>query len=436
MLNKYLKLLLLCNALIGCATPNGAGQSSDCGFWSGLCTPAPANTTAAVAPVMIPPVIVIQPEGPDAGETGAETSDSSGGSGTAVAAVPPMMAAGPTPLRIALLLPLRSGTLGQAAAAVRDGFMAAYEREKDGVTVSVLETGDNAPEVLDQYTAALPGNDVIVGPLTHSGVSAVALSGAVNKPTIALNQPDPQAGADLALPSNMLDIGLSLVREARQVADWASAGKVISSAFIISTDSPWQRRAAGAFAEQWQSRGLTSQSIELDAVGSHLDSASLAQLLARLRDEQPAVLLVALDAEQTRQLRLAAGKKITVYGTSQLNPLVLVDWATAIPVAELDRVRFVDLPWQLQPDNPAVMAYPPKPVAPGEKRSADLERLYALGIDAYRVALKVGRKETHFDIDGVTGKLAVDFGSGPARFERTEPKATYRDGVVVPMTDE
>jgi uncharacterized protein len=435
MLNKFLKLLLMCNVLIGCAAPGGPGRSSDCGIWSGLCTAAPANTTAAVKPVMIPPVIVIKPEAPAGGVTPDEGSGSSGASGTAVAPVPPVVAS-PGPLRLALLLPLRSGTLGQAAAAVRDGFMVGYEREKDGVLISVLETGENAPEVLEQYMAALPGHDVIVGPLTHSGVSAVALSGAVNKPTIALNKPDPQADSDLVLPPNMLDIGLSLEREARQSADWASAGKVISSAFVISTDSAWQRRAARAFAEQWQSRGLTSQLIELDAVGSHLDSASLAQLLARLRDEQPALLLVALDAEQARQLRLAAGKKIMMYGTSQLNPLALADWPTAIPVAEMDRVRFVDLPWQLQPDNPAVMAYPPKPAAAGEKRSADLERLYALGIDAYRVALQVARKESHFDIDGVTGKLTIDFGSGPARFERAEPKATYRDGVVVPLTDE
>jgi uncharacterized protein len=379
-----------------------------------------------VTPVLIPPVIVIKPQAADA-------TDSSGA--TAAAVPPPVVAVSPAPLRIALLLPLRSGTLGQAAEAVRDGFMKAYEREKAGVVVSVLETGENAPEVLERYTAALPDNDVIVGPLTHSGVSAVAQSGVAGKPTIVLNQPEPQAGPDLVLPSNMLDIGLSLEREARQAADWASAGKVISSAFIISTDSAWQRRAARAFAEQWQGRGLASQTIALDAVGSHLDSASLALLLARLRDEQPALLLVALDAEQTRQLRLAAGKKIPVYGTSQLNPLALADWQTATPVPELDQVRFFDLPWQLQADHPAVMAYPPMP-ATGQKRSADLERLYALGIDAYRVALKIAQKETHFDIDGVTGKLAIDFGSGPARFERTEPKATYRDGIVVPLTGE
>ena len=49
---------------------------------------------------------------------------------------------------------------------------------------------------------------------------------------------------------------------------------------------------------------------------------------------------------------------------------------------DLADVRFVDMPWLLQPDHPAVMVYP----RPDCARADDLERFYALGIDAFRVA--------------------------------------------------
>ena len=68
---------------------------------------------------------------------------------------------------------------------------------------------------------------------------------------------------------------------------------------------------------------------------------------------------------------------IPVYATSQVfsgNTNTLTNY-------DLADVRFVDMPWMLQPDHPAVMIYPR--VVPAV--TPDLERLYALGIDAYRL---------------------------------------------------
>jgi len=69
-------------------------------------------------------------------------------------------------------------------------------------------------------------------------------------------------------------------------------------------------------------------------------------------------------------------------------------------------VRFYDMPWVLQPDHPAVMVYPHM-VPP---YSMDMERLYALGIDAYRM-LQVLYQHNMSDtlpLDGVTGKLTLE----------------------------
>jgi outer membrane PBP1 activator LpoA protein len=101
--------------------------------------------------------------------------------------------------------------------------------------------------------------------------------------------------------------------------------------------------------------------------------------------------------------------------------------------AELDGVRLIDLPWLVQRDHPAVMVYP-QPVPRDEARvSADLERVYALGIDAFRIAREIARQpQRRFQLDGVTGQLTIDFGTGPSWFERVETPVEYRNGVPAP----
>ena len=126
-----------------------------------------------------------------------------------------------------------------------------------------------------------------------------------------------------------------------------------------------------------------------------------------------------------------------LYGTSQLNTLNLADPVGAAAKPELDGVRLLDLPWQLQADHPAVMIYPRPPKKGEQRRGLDLERLYALGIDAFRVAGELGAGRPVFTIDGVTGKLYVQLdGIRPATFERTEQQAQYAGGVVVALTDD
>ena len=61
----------------------------------------------------------------------------------------------------------------------------------------------------------------------------------------------------------------------------------------------------------------------------------------------------------------------------------------------------------------------------------DMDRLYALGIDAYRVAQVLARHpEAPGTVDGVTGKLDASLAT-PAGFQRTEAMVIYRDGAFV-----
>jgi len=337
------------------------------------------------------------------------------------------------PVRIALLLPRRSESLAQVADAVRSGFMAAYQYEPANIVVNLVETGDSAQDVLSGYLDAAMRNDIVVGPLTRSGATAIAQNGNVTKPTIALAQLDTADGTETRIPTNMLVMGLSIEDEARQVADWLGTRKTGLKAFAISTNASWQRRAVKAFTTEWRHLGLASEPMELGMTGSFINASALVQLKKRIQAEKPALIFVALDAAQTIQLRLAIGGDTSLVGTSQLNPLALADWAGADKLMDLEGVRLLDMPWQLQADHTAVMAYPHL-VKSGEQRiSPDIERLYALGIDAYRVAHNIAIKQNEFNLDGVTGKLAIRFGQGAPHFDRIMQPAIYRDGIVQPL---
>ena len=232
----------------------------------------------------------------------------------------------------------------------------------------------------------------------------------------------------------MLFIGLSIEQEARLVASEAGEGMAGGKALTVSTNIAWQRRAAKAFAAQWKQAGagMESESTEIGVTGGYLNANALAHLIKRLQSEKPDVLFAALDAAQAKQLREAIGTDIPMVGTSQLNPLTMQEWITAERLPELNGTRLVDMPWQLLVDHPAVMVYPHPQSDPAQPRTADMERLYALGIDAFRVAREIALQHTQFDIDGVTGKLSIAFGAGRPRFERKLTPAVYQDGMVAP----
>ena len=328
---------------------------------------------------------------------------------------------GAAPIRIGLLLPLRSDVLGAPADALRAGFMAAYERDKSGFVINLIDTGDAPDEALDAYMAGVKMNDLIVGPLPRSAVTAIAGSGAVSKPTIALNHPDSRS-AEAAIPPNMLVVGLSIEDEARQVAQWAAAEHPGVAALVVSGATPWQRRLAGAFADQWKLLGNRVQLVELGATNGFLNEPGILQLKQRIDTEQPALMFAALDADQLRQVRSIVGPELPAYGASSVNPGA----GQASAMIDLDGTRLLDMPWEVSPDHSAVMVYPRWL---GGSRTLDLDRLYALGIDAYRIARQIALKpNTPFKMDGVTGRLAVDFGPSGARFERILQGATYQGG--------
>ncbi|WP_348693339.1 penicillin-binding protein activator [Duganella fentianensis] len=463
---KWWPLCILAALVSACSTPF-------CNTPDGLCAPSTANTSAVPMPVVTPPapapisapsaapvvaepapeaqgaqVFAIQLPPPAPGVSANPSYVSAPPSGNDVAPRAQTEAAtsasegstsaasrnSGTHVRIALLLPLQAEALAQAAGAVRDGVLAAWQREPDNITITAIATSDVPQDVLYSYAHAVQQYDMVIGPLSRAAVGTLADSVLVTKPTIALNLPEAHGSAS-TLPPLMLAMGLSLEEEARQLARRALRDGVTASASILSTTTTWQRRVASAFADQWQDDGKVANIEELGTPDGAISEAEILQWYARLRTERPGLLFSAMGAEQTRRvLALLADAdaaepdpvlpQLRLYGTSALNN------GSTLPA--LNGVRLLDLPWRLQPDHAAVMSYP----HPASAIGPDLERLYALGIDAYRVARAISRQpDGVIQLDGVTGQLSVDFGHGPARFERHEAMAEFRNGqpqVLIP----
>lgn len=350
------------------------------------------------------------------------------GAGAARAGAAPLAAdAGPVGngVRIALLLPMNSPSLGGAAEAVRAGFMASFQRDGSGVQVELVPTGDAPDETLAAYARAAASHDLVVGPLARPAVSALASGGAVAKPTIALNHPE-QRGV---LPRGMLVAGLSIEDEAAQVAEWAARERPQGRVLILTGSAAWALRAAGAFEARWSALGRTSQRFDLPSSGGRVELSSIDTLKTRIGIDPPDLVFAALDVAELRQVVAQTGQVCAViacYGGSSVNP----GRAPGTGVAELNGLRLVDVPWLVRRDAGAVMVYP----RPDDNaQPLYMSRLYALGIDAFRVAREVAlRPGTPLAIDGVTGQLSTGGDAAFPRLQRREAEAIYQNGDFLP----
>ena len=310
---------------------------------------------------------------------------------------------------MALILPAKAQGFERAAEITQKGFMAARELDGEKPAVQVIETDGTAAGAIAAYREALAKNvAVIVGPLTKTEVAAVAKE-PIAVPTLMLNTPD---GA-FSPARGLYVLSLSTEFEARVAADRAFQ-RDGGGAVIVTSTSPLSKRAAAAFAESWTRQGgVVKDTIEFSG-----NPIKVKKTIDQLR---PEMVFLAVDAERARVIRPFLGRNMPVFATSQVYAATPRPDAPHTP--DLNGLRFIDIPWLHQPDNAAAMVYPhPQPAV-----SADLERLYALGIDAFRVALQLSRERSDFEIDGVTGKLVV----GGGQIERTPILAEYRDGVAV-----
>jgi outer membrane PBP1 activator LpoA protein len=334
---------------------------------------------------------------------------------------PPLsgIAAGPVIVsHIALILPLESPSFAEAANVVKDGFEAAAQRGQAlPYTIRLYATSDEPLDILMNYHHAIASGAVfVVGPLTRDGVSAIASSEALAVPTLTLNTVD----TSLTLPGNLYLFGLQTDTEASQIAKLAStSGR--NHAVVIGDDSALSRRLQNAFMQRWQEEyGYTSQ------LYRYTDNPVLLQQLRDLTAGEERLVFLALDASKSRIIRPYLDPETPVYATSQ----IFTGTANFLLNSDLEGIRFLDMPWLLQPDHAAVMAYR---YTGSNSRSTEMERLYALGIDAFRLMTNLLQWHSAGQIafDGVTGNIRFN---PPNLFVREPILAQFTQGKVQLIT--
>lgn len=316
---------------------------------------------------------------------------------------------------IALLLPLSSPSFGRHADAVRQGFVVAAKiAAKNAPPLRIYPVNEDTLNVLTVYEQAVEsGARIVIGPLTRAGVSALAAGNLVTVPTLALNSPDPGSPQ----PARLYVFSLNIEQEARQIAQLAQfEGR--RNAFVVADDSPLGRRMRQAFAQEFARHGGM-------IAAEHPFSAEPA-MLARLRQATAQgtadMIFLAVDQTAAAKARPFLGNTLALYGTSRING------GNPGSARDINLVRFTDMPWLLQPDHTAVMIYPRASFGD----AVDFDRLYAFGIDAFRIALELYRQTRNPLIDGVTGRIRL---GADQQFLREPLIAQYTDGKLKIIRD-
>ncbi len=397
-----------------------------------------------------------------------------------------------SPEHIALLLPQEGRFAAAAVAIRDGFLAAWFDAQNSGEApvVSVYDSSPTALWTVYQQ-AVQNGADFIVGPLDRESVSLLAGLDRLPVPTLALNlaherpaeeavvaeaetgaiEPtaeDPQAPgeqlgeeqADEELdgpasePSprhgtlGLYQFALSPEGEAQRVAEraWLDGH---TRAAVIRPDTDWGVRVAAAFNDAWvalggeiaeeQTYGREDQKIAtaikrmLDIDESRQRAKQLRWVLGeelefepRRRQDVDLVFMAAFprQARQIRpQLKFHRASDVAVYATShayQGNHDKERD-------RDVDGVVFGDMPWLLTPQSAA-------PQLQNEIRThwgnsaTRYSRLYAFGVDAYRLIPHLGRLRTlpYADHEGVTGRIGLD---DQGRVQRDLIWAQFRGGI-------
>jgi len=336
---------------------------------------------------------------------------------SAPASDPPAPEAPPAPsVDIALVLPLDAPAYARAADAVRAGFTAAAEASGTGLRTRVFAHGEDG--VLTAFEEAQrAGAKVIVGPLVRDDLKIVAAMAITLPYTIALNQFDEAAGP----PPTLYTFALSIDSDARQIArrirDSAATpqGAALPGIVIVSAETPLMRRFGSAFTTEWIGLGGNVPGVyRFDGTADAMTS-----MRREMQRRPPAAALLALDGNSATLAKPYMGL-VPAYASG----LVFERDTSATP-RDLDGLIITEIPWLLTPNAPQFAGLPKR-----EFPSAPLARLYALGLDALRIALafREGAPD-RFSLEGATGQVTLD----GRQFQREGRFATFRDGLLVPL---
>lgn len=338
-----------------------------------------------------------------------------------------MNAPNTTVRKMALLLPLAS-RYSQAAQSVHDGFMAMRALDSNPLKpdIVVYDVGEIPDLAASYYRLAIEeGSNLIVGPLGKQAATAVVNSQQSQVPTLMLGGVQQGRG----LPPGTYLIDLAPEDEAAQVATRAHLDGY-RVAGLLRPNTEWGQRVAQAFTERWESLGGIMVDAQIYEENSNDHSFAIKEILninasqgrksalsatlnsplefqPRRRQDLEMLFLVSRTVAGRLikpQINFFQGHDIPVYSTSHIysgSPDKIND-------ADLNQVIFGDMPWLLHNDSRASLLR--TTVQSRNRNPGGLDRLFALGIDAYLLSRVVPylQPEYTFALKGATAEtLAI-----------------------------
>lgn len=355
--------------------------------------------------------------------------------------------------KIAVLLPLDSLNAGvrRAAEAVKAGIVAMADADSrpDKPVVRFYATSDEARKTSTLYELAKKeGADFIIGPLGTDAVDTLVANIEIDLPTLFLSHTSREIdAANVAV----FQFGLTPEQEAKQAAERAYVDGH-RNASILFPQTALGERMRHAFNEHWQRLGGSilseigydedqkdfslpiQQLLDIDkslARKERLETITRTRLNMEPRRRQDVgCVFLAAKARHGRlikpQLNYYRAHDIPIYASSY----IFTGRADHIKDADLNGIQFGDMPWLLYDKGDIYNLRLLQGNWPYAR--THLDRLYALGMDAYAVIPHLNRISSGAGVrfNGVTSSLSVD---QDGRLQRQLSWAKFRRGQPKPL---
>ena len=382
----------------------------------------------------------------------------------------PQNAHSQNPIKIAVLMPSQDSPMTTFANSIVSGIKSENAQQSSPYEIILLprKFGQNALSHLQD--AALMGASVAIGPIGRDDVNEVSSLSFLPLPVVSLNLP--QNG--IASPELMMNYSLSQEEEAKQIVAIAvkalpiAVDGFVPSVAIFEADSPLEHRIADTYALELQKLGIpfTRQTLTAELMQQpkfySIESSDIpkpqletppdatedpyghqrvtlrnerlmAQYRAKLEFEAAPyqAAFLAMDARTAALVKPRLPRTARVWGTSMINPGNTRQGSYASLAYDLQNSGFVDSPLVIHySDSDFKASFGVNPPA-----SLIEKRLFAFGVDAYRLACNWMHWQTDIHIDGTTGTLTFNQGQ-TADVKRVAQPAMVLNGKIENVTEE
>lgn len=363
--------------------------------------------------------------------------------------------------KIAVLMPNADNPLNVFAQAIVKGIRAENKQLSTPHEIILLPRKNGQSALSHLQDASLMGASVAIGPITRDDVNEISELPFLPLPVVSLNLPEDDAKS----PELLMNFSLSLEEEAKQVASMAiqslaKENKDSLNIVLFEGASPINQRVANTFelalaeesisitripitkelltlpklyeVKNFSSLTLGTKSLPDTAEGyenAKQYNENLTQSFSKLGSSSYSAVFLVTDARTAALIKPRLPRDTRVWGTSMINPGNPEQSVIASLAFDLQNTGFVDAPLILRYNNQDFKA------SFGETPPNSLiaRRLFAFGVDAYRLARLWMRWQPEITMAGTTGSLSFKK-SVSANVSRIAQPAVFYHGQIETMS--